>query len=250
MRKYVIISILAAFLSLWWSCSKDGSVSPSSNDTGKGGSLARFAIVGNFLYVLSDLDMKIYNITTPNNPQFVDRQYIGWQIETLFAYDKNLFIGAGSGVYMYQIQGDGRIISKGFYQHFKACDPVVADANYAYSTIRSGRDCRSGDSINELQILDVSNINQPKWVSTVKMTFPIGVGLDGDNLFVCDKEGLRILNVADRKNPIQRQYIKNIDAIDVIVLDKHLLIIGKEKLTQIDYKDINNPKIVSILNLN
>ena len=81
------------------------------------------------------------------------------------------------------------------------------------------------------------------------MTFPIGLGIDGNFLFVCDKEGLRILNIADKKSPFQINYLKNIDAVDVIVLDKHLLIIGKEKLTQLDYRDISNPKIISTLSL-
>lgn len=253
MRKYLFFIVLASILSIGWACSVDGGIIPttSSNtsNTGKGGSLARFAIVGNFLYVVSDWDMKTYNIATPNNPQFVATMYVGRNIETMFAYGKNLFLGSRNGVYLYEIQNNGSIIQKSFYQHFNACDPVVADGQYAYSTIRSGRDCRTGDTINELQILDVSNINSPKLVSTVKMTFPIGLGIDGNFLFVCDKEGLRILNIADKKSPFQIHYLKNIDAVDVIVLDKHLLIIGKEKLTQLDYQDISNPKIISTLSL-
>lgn len=250
MRKYILSIILAVLCSFcWWACSKDGGVSPTTSDTGKSGSLARFAIVGNFMYAVSDWNMKIYNISTPSNPQFVASTAVGWSIETMFAYGKNLFLGSRSGVFMYEIQADGTIVQKGFYQHFNTCDPVVAEGQYAYSTIRSGWDCRVRDSINELQILDVSNLSTPKLVSTVKMTFPIGLGIDGNHLFVCDKEGLRILDVTDKKNPKQLNYLKNIDAVDVIVLDKHLLIIGKEKLTQVAYKDIANPTIVSTLNL-
>jgi hypothetical protein len=95
----------------------------------------------------------------------------------------------------------------------------------------------------------VSDIDAPQLVSKFKMDFPIGLGVDGDHLFVCDKEGLRILNVADKRNPTQIHYIKNIDAVDVIVLDKHLLIIGASKLTQLDYRDMAHPKIISTLNL-
>jgi hypothetical protein len=234
MRKYILFSALSLVFVFWWACSKDAGVSPtSSNDTGKSGSLARFAIVGNFMYTVSDWDMKIYDVSTPTQPQFIATTQIGWNVETIFAYGKNLFLGSRNGV----------------YQHFNTCDPVVAEGQFAYSTIRSGVDCRVKDTINELQILDVSNINSPKLVSKFKMTFPIGLGVDGNYLFVCDKEGLRILDITDKKSPQQIHYLKNIDAVDVIVLDKHLLIVGKEKLTQISYKDIANPTVVSSLNL-
>jgi hypothetical protein len=250
MRKYMFFIVLLSVLATGWACSKESGVSPASSDTGKGGSLARFAIVGNFMYAVSSWDLKVYDVSTPSMPRFVSTKYVGWNVETLFAYGKNLFLGSRNGVYMYEIQSDGTVIQKSFYRHFNTCDPVVADGQFAYSTIRSGVDCRVKDTINELQILDVSDINNPKLLSTVKMTFPIGLGIDGDYLFVCDKEGLRILNVADRKKPKEIQYLKNIDAVDVIVLDKHLLIIGKSKLTQISFKDIANPTIVSSLNLN
>jgi hypothetical protein len=248
MRKYLYFIFLGLQLSIGWSCAKDAGVTTTSN-TGKGGSLARFAIVGNYFYVVSDYNMKIYNISTPDNPQFISNQYVGWGIETMFAYGKNLFLGSSNGVYLYEIQSDGTILPKSYYRHFESCDPVVAEGQYAYSTIRSGRDCRVRDTINELQILNVSDITAPRLVSKFKMDFPIGLGIDGNYLFVCDKEGLRILNVADKQNPTQIHYIKNIDAVDVIVLDKHLLIIGASHLTQLDYRDIANPRIISTLNL-
>jgi hypothetical protein len=249
MRKYSFILFLVSILCFGWACSKDAGVSPTTTDTGKGGSLARFAIVGNFMYAVSDWELKTYNITTPNAPQFVATQAVGWSIETMFAYGKNLFLGSRNGVYLYEIQSDGRVVQKSFYRHFNTCDPVVAEGQFAYSTIRSGVDCRIRDTINQLQILDVSDINNPKLLSTFNMTFPIGLGIDGNYLFVCDKEGLRILDVTDRKKPKEIRYLKNIDAVDVIVLDKNLMIIGKEKLTQLSYKDIANPTVISILNL-
>jgi hypothetical protein len=250
MRKFRISLIFVAFLCFWWACSKDGAVSPStSSDTGKGGSLARFAIVGNFLYVVSDWDLKTYNISTPNSPVFVGQEDVGWGIETIFAYDKKLFLGGNNGVFMYEILNTGLVVRKGSYRHFTACDPVVVEGIYAYSTVRSGVECRTGGTINELQILDVSDINAPKLVTKVPMTFPIGVGIDGNYLFVCDKDGLRILDVSVKNSPKEMHYLKNVDAQDVIVLDKKLLIIGKEKLTQLDYQNINNPTIISTLNL-
>ena len=80
------------------------------------------------------------------------------------------------------------------------------------------------------------------------MTYPIGLALDGNTLFVCDA-GLRILDVSNKKSPRELAYLKDIDAKDVIHLDKHLLIIGENKLTQLNYQDLANPRIVSVLTL-
>ncbi|MEO0040720.1 MAG: hypothetical protein RL329_168 [Bacteroidota bacterium] len=248
MRKYLYFILLGCLSIFWWACAKDAGVSVAGN-TGKGGSLARFAIVGNYFYAVSNYDIKIYNISTPDNPRFISNEPIGWGIETIFAYGQNLFLGSADGVYLYAIQPDGTIVRKSYYSHFQSCDPVVAEGQYAYSTIRSGRDCRVRDTINELHILNVSDVNVPRLVSKFKMDFPIGLGVDGDYLFVCDREGLRILNVADKQNPTQIHYIKNIDAVDVIVLEKHLILIGASQLTQLDIRDIAHPKIISTLNL-
>jgi hypothetical protein len=248
MKKYLFGGLLlVALIGFSWNCAKEGGVSPSS-DTGKGGSLARFAIVGNFMYTVSDYDMRTYDLSNPAAPRYIALTQVGRGIETIFAFGDKLFIGSQNGVYMYQIEANGTLTYKSIYTHFQSCDPVVADGRFAYSTIRGGRDCRIGQNINELNILDVSNINAPILLSTVKMTFPIGLGIDGDYLFVCDN-GLRILNVADRRNPREIKYLKDIDAVDVIIDDQKLLIIGKAKVTQLDYRDINNPVVISTLNL-
>jgi hypothetical protein len=245
MRKYLVFILLISFFTGWWACNKEAGVTPN---TGIGGSLAKFAIVGDFLYIVNNDDLRTYNISQPEKPDFVATTYIGWGIETLFAYSDKLFIGSQNGVYLFEIQKNGVPLKQSLYRHFNTCDPVVANGKYAFSTIRSGVDCRVKDTINELQILDISDFDNPKLVSKVKMTFPVGLSLDGNTLFVCDA-GLRILDVTNKKSPREIAYLKDIDAIDVIHLDKLLLIIGKEKLTQLNYQDLANPKIVSVLAL-
>ncbi len=249
MRKYLYFIVLILGFSIYLACSKDGALSPTSSGTGKSGSLARFAIVGNYMYTVSDYDMRIYDVSNSNAPQIRHTVSIGWGVETLFAMGNYLFLGSQRGVYLYEIKGDGNITYKSFYSHFQSCDPVVAEGQYAYSTIRSGSSCRVRDTINELHIIDISDVNNPKRVSVFRMTFPIGLGINGNHLFVCDKEGVRVLDVTNKNTPIQVNYIKNIDAVDVIVLGTHLLVIGKEKLTQLDCSDVNAPVVISTLNL-
>lgn len=249
MRKYLYIIVLVLGLGAYWSCSKEGALSPTSSGTGKSGSLARFAIVGNYMYAVSDFDMRIYDVSNSNAPQILHSVQIGWGVETIFAMGNYLFLGSQSGVYLYEIQADGNINFKSFYSHFQSCDPVVAEGQYAYSTVRSGAACRVRDTMNELHIIDISNVQKPKQVSVFRMTFPIGLGINGNHLFVCDTEGVRVLDVTYKATPIQINYIKNIDAVDVIVLGTHLLVIGKEKLTQLDCSNVRAPIVISKLNL-
>ena len=246
MRKFLLILSIVFVFFMGWSCSKDA-VSPTS-DTGKGGSLARFTFIGNYLYVVDNQSVKTYNVTQASNPEIVGTTYIGWNIETIFAYGKNLFFGSQSGVYLFEIQPDGQPKYISFYPHFQSCDPVVADGQYAYSTIRSGATCRTTTPLNELHILDISDINKPKQVSVVPMTNPIGLTIDGNTLFVCDA-GLRILDVSDKKAPREIKYLKDIDAVDVIGLDKQLIIIGISSVTQLDYSNLSAPRVLSVLPL-
>ena len=193
MRNILTIIAIAILFFIGWSCSGDliSPASPSTSDTGKGGSLARFAIVGNFMYIINDFQVKTYNITQADNPELVGSTYVSWNVETIFAYGKNLFFGSQNGVHLFEIQKDGQPKLVSFYPHFQSCDPVVSDGKYAYSTIRSGVVCRTTTPINELHILDVSDIQNPKKMSVVPMTNPVGLTIDGNTLFVCDA-GLRI----------------------------------------------------------
>ena len=246
MRKFLLVLSITFIFFMGWSCSKDG-VTPTSG-VGQGGSLARFAFVGNYLYVVDNQSVKTYNVTQASNPELVGTTSVGWNIETIFAYGKNLFFGSQSGVYLYEIQSDGQPKFMSFYPHFQSCDPVIADGKYAYSTIRSGVACRTTKPVNELHILDISDINKPLQVSVVSMTNPIGLTIDGNTLFVCDA-GLRILDVSDKKAPRELKYLKDIDAVDVIGLDKRLIIIGTSSVTQLDYSNLSAPRVLSVLPL-
>ena len=123
MRKSLLIISISLLFFVVWACSKDA-VSPSSSaDTGKGGSLARFTFVGNYLYVVDNYNVKTYNVTQAESPELVGTTNIGWGVETIFAYGKNLFFGSQSGVYLFEIQADGQPKYISFYQHFQSCDP-------------------------------------------------------------------------------------------------------------------------------
>lgn len=221
---YILISIL-----LISSCSKtENGVQPSDSGTGKGGSLARFAISENSLFVLSQDSLKTFSLTDAKNPELLDERYVGNGIETMFPKDSLLFLGAQTGLYIYDISIPSSPIPISTYFHITSCDPVVANDQYAFVTLRTETTCNRG--INELQIVDLSNINNPYLVKSYPMTNPIGLGIENNQLFICDR-GLKVYDATNVNNLILKHHFK-IEAFDVIPNNDILMVIGKNGLYQ------------------
>ncbi|NJO03674.1 MAG: hypothetical protein HC880_20145, partial [Bacteroidia bacterium] len=151
--------------------SQDASLAPSPE--GRGGSLARFAIAGDHLYIVDNSKLHVYNITDPANPLSGAEVHLGVNIETIFPYDNKLFIGSQTGMHIYDRinPNQPKFISR--YDHVMSCDPVVVQGNYAYVTLRSGTDCRLG--ANLLDVIDISNPYHPKIVNSYSMINPHGL---------------------------------------------------------------------------
>ncbi len=248
MKSIYFISILLIF----FSCQKDTQIGDGST-TGTGGSLARFTIVNDMMYVVTTDSLKTFSVSDVLDPRFVSGQRIGWNeggdIETIFAFNNRLFIGSRTGMFLYSFKSGGIPKFEGQFQHSWGCDPVVANDTLAFVTLRNGRTCGSGlVEANELHVLDVRDVNYPKLLKTYPMTYPAGMGLDGKTLFVCD-DGLRIFDISDPLSIKQLNYLPKLDARDVITAKGTLMIIGEKKLTQLDYRDLKNIKTISEFDL-
>jgi hypothetical protein len=248
MKKYFFYILFLCFL---FSCQKD--LQNSSSESGVGGSLARFAIVGNKMYVVTIDQLKTFDISNPKQLKALDTvqlRSIG-DIETIFSFDKNLFIGSRSALHIYKIDTNGVPRFGSVAQHSWGCDPVVANDSFAFVTTRNGgSSCRSQNNsfANQLIVYDVKDIQNPKLLTIVNMTFPNGVGLDKNLLFVCD-DGVKMYDVSQAAKPVLRKHINNVDANDVIPLNGQLLVVGSNKITQLNYKDTADIKLISEFNL-
>jgi len=232
MRKIVIIFVLIFVI---FSCSKNESTYDS---VGQGGSTARFTIQNNYLYTVDDSYLNVFSIVENNNPVFLNKVYIGFRIETLFAYDNNLFIGSQSGMFIFSLDNPEIPVRESSVEHFTACDPVVTDGITAYVTLHSESAC--GNNLNLLEIYDVSDIQSPILLQTRNMISPKGLSLYNDYLIVCDDE-VKIFDVSD---PNAMSFVKSIDVqgFDVIIRNNHLIIIGENGLYQysLDNNDVEN----------
>lgn len=218
----------------------------SGSGVGIGGSMARFGINGNVLYVLDQNTLKIFDITTKTDPVKHNDIYPGWGVETMFLTDKTMFLGTTTGMVIYDISIPLSPQSRTFFTHARSCDPVIVDDTLAYITLRTGTNC--GGSQNTLSVVNIENLNAPSLVATYPMSNPHGLGKDGDLLFICDgTAGLKIYNASDPKtiaNNIIYTY-PAINAYDVIPIGNVLVMIGDDGLFQYDYSDIQHITLLS-----
>ncbi len=220
------------------------------NNTGVGGSMATYTIVNDFLYALDNPSLITFDISNADDPVKVSELQLGWDIETLFPYGNNLFVGAQSGMYIINnsVQSAPELIS--MYSHIVSCDPVVVQGDRAYVTLRSGNTCFG--NLNQLEVINISDLANPSLIEAYPMTSPHGLGIDGSSLFICEGEsGLKVFDASDDEKISQNMltHIQNLDAYDVIPFDNTLYLIGKDGLYQYDYSDPNNLTFISKLEI-
>lgn len=208
----------------------------TNTSTGVGGSLARFKIVDDYLYAVDSHNINIFNIDNLEAPQQLPAVFAGFDIETIFNKEDHLFLGSMSGMYIFNIETPSAPQFVSEFQHGTACDPVVVDNDYAYITLRAGNLCGAIDS--SLQIVNITDINNPVLTKSYEMVNPYGLGVKDNLLFICDgKSGLKVYDKTNVEDLQLIDHFKGINTYDVIPLDNRLLMIGEGVLYQYDYAD-------------
>ena len=246
--KYIsFIFITTIFLS---GCYKNSSApadgGQNGSKSGKAGSMAKFSISDNYLYLINDSSLLVYDINTSSNPVEINKIKVNFGIETVYTLKGKLFVGAIDGVYIYDISDPANILYLSHYQHVTSCDPVVANDVLAFATLNSQSQCRWQTGTNQLDVIDISNIVYPHAISSIAMEDPKGLAIDSNYVFVCNGQfGVEIFDFSNPNNLFQVSGISGIDAYDII-LDNHILyLIGEKGLFQYNYEDINNLQLLS-----
>ncbi|PIB26302.1 LVIVD repeat-containing protein [Maribacter sp. 4G9] len=227
--------------------SLDNAVNTAESNVGQGGSLARFKIVGDYLYVVDYSDLNIFDLSDLETPLALDDVSVAWDIETIFNQGEILFIGGRQGMYIYDIKDPSKPEFVSEFRHGTACDPVVVDGNYAYVTLKGGDFC--GNTESGLYVVDISNLKNPELKVIYPMSGPNGLGIKGDKLFICDgSDGLKVFDKSNAPNITQLNHFPNIEAYDVIPLETTLLMIGGGTLRQYEYLE-NDIRLISTFEL-
>ncbi|SDX39774.1 Uncharacterized conserved protein [Lutibacter oricola] len=219
-----------------------------ASNVGTGGSLARFKIVEDYLYVVDSHNINVFGIQNLDEPKKLESVHAGFDIETIFNKDDHLFIGSMSGMYIYNISNPSTPTFISEFQHGTACDPVVVDDKYAYITLRAGNLCGAFDS--SLQIVNIEDLKNPVLEKSYLMDSPYGLGVKDEKVFICDGDsGLKVYDKSNVQDLKLLNHFENINTYDVIPLASNLLMIGDGVLYQYSYQE-SGLNLLSTFNLN
>ena len=211
------------------------------NEVSTAGSMTRFLPIGRYLYTINFNELVLFSIGDNYQPSRFARLDTGTQAETLFQLNDLLFVGSTTGMLMYDVTRPGNPNYLNSIQHFRSCDPVVADESFAYVTLRGGTNCFT--ETNELQIIDISNPEELSVVARQVMFNPHGLAIHEDYLLVCDgSAGLKVIDVSNREEPNVLSTDNIPFAYDIIVDFPSAIVVGEGVLYQYDLSNL--PEIV------
>jgi len=229
--------------------SQDRAASLVSPTVGIAGSMARFALFGNYLYAVTEQALNVFDITNAEQPAFTNKVNIGFGIETIYPFKNNLFIGSRNGIFAYSVTNPAQPVRSGVFTHATSCDPVIADDNYAFVTLRAGTAC--GGQINQVDVLNIQNIQNPVLVKSFPLSNPYGLSKDGNTLFICDgTAGLKVYDASNVANLRLLQTITGLNTYDVIATNNLALVVTKDGLYQFDYSTPSKLKFLSKVSYN
>jgi hypothetical protein len=218
-----------------------------SSNVVTGGSMARFTATNNYLYTIDGLQIKIFDVTQ-SLPVLKNKVDVQWGIETLFPMANNLFIGSNSGLLIYDISNPEVPEFRSTFSHATACDPVAVSGNTAYVTLRDGNACQG--FVNQLDVIDVSNLNNPSLIKSYPMDNPHGLSIVDNTLYLCEgKFGLKTFDISDNQK-IDKNLLDRVSGFfgwDVIVLPPGdlVMVVGSDGLYQFDATDRSDLKELS-----
>jgi hypothetical protein len=205
----------------------------AGNSNGAIATINRIAYSDDHVYLINSRDMFV--LSAENGLVLENRMdNIGWEMETIYPYEDNLFIGTQTNMLIYSLDSPDAPSYRSRFDHAQACDPVLPTEGFAYVTLRAGSLCQGFS--NELDVVDLSNIDNPQLHKVIQLDSPYGMSKSGDVLYVGQgSNGLAIFDITDRSNPLLIRNDKSVEAYDIIAhptATNRILISGTNGLAQ------------------
>lgn len=223
-----------------------------NEDTNISGKYNTMRVVGDYIYAVTDTELVTIDKSDNENPQEIDRHFLGGQLENLYVADQALFIGSETDMHIFELKSNGLAELKSSTQHVdfsdtpvQACDPAIAEKDIAYVTISTevvdgSTPCGTTRQVNELKIYDVAKLSSPILLETLELDSPQGLAIDGDLLFVTNlNTGTDIYKVDHQGNISLENHIEG-PAHDVIAVNNKVMIVSKSEINQYDYSNVQS----------
>jgi hypothetical protein len=249
MKKNIIPLFVFIVLTLNISCDKTSDAKGNPGISGRGGSLARFTIAGNYLYMVDKSQLKVFNISDPSSPELRSTTNVGFEIETIFPFKDKLFVGSTSVVHIFSIENPElpkKLSTAISPQVMRRCDPVVARDSVAYATLRTNGMC--GGISSMLVVYDIRDVLNPVQVNQLPVAEPYGLGYADNALYVCDKSSLLVFDIADAYHPAWTKQLTDGDYFDVIPQGNTLVCWIKNGVALYDITNRLDPQLITSIN--
>lgn len=248
LKYFVCIAAIVLISGCSESSSSDSGTVGRPSQTGTAGSTARMVIDGDYLYAISGSTVQLFDITAPATPVAWTQVTIDWDIQTLFPYENYLLVGAADGIHILDNTDRAAPRHVGDFQHAVTRDPVVAQDNVAYATLRRDDTQVANGIVNQLNVIDISNVENPILVQTQDLQGPSGLAVRDERLYVCDgTAGLKIFDITDKLAPTVSQILANVECDDVIATDDTLHVIGPLDYSQYNTSLAIRPQLMSTI---
>ena len=187
-------------------------VSSSNNQQG---TVNRMALINEYLYVIGNRDMYIFDVSENNLSRSKHLDYFSREMETIYPLKDLLFVGSLNSMTIYNTIRplQPRFVSE--FRHATSCDPVLpTEDGVAYVTLRSGNEC-PGDE-NTLNVVDITNVQNPFLLTSIALTSPYAMSIANGILFVGEGDaGYRMYEI-DGQNLNEIAHDPSITAYDII----------------------------------
>ena len=235
MKILMVLLVVTAFIAGCVDSSSDG----DSSDVGVGGSTAQFVIQQGHLITVEPDRIQLFDLADSFSPELVSsyKPTGRLDVETVFPYQNNrLLFGTTEGVVIMDHSTPGTLTEVSFASHLTSCDPVIAQGNYMYVTLRDGRSCDRGfnaEKLNQLIVYDITDDTRPIRKTTVELDQPWGLGISGTSLFVCYASGLKEYDVTNPINPVEvADYTESCN--DIIASTNPMIITGDDGIRLVE----------------
>lgn len=214
------------------------------------GTINRIAYSNNHLFVIGRTDIHTF---IDNGAQFAKgtNKKIGEDLETIYLYNNKLFVGTNSEMIILTNSVSPVITST--YSHVVTCDPVLPLNNIAYLTLRSTGENGCAGNVNRLEVVDISNINNPVQLTTVNMDSPYGMATLSNYLFIAQgNNGISVMDITTPETPVLFADFPNVKAFDVLkhpLVGNGILVTGANGLKQYTFNSsLGTLQELSIIN--
>jgi hypothetical protein len=225
---------------------QNGAATQNTKSSGVAGSMAGMVLMNNYLYAITEMhSLGIIDVTNAAAPKLHSSFFAGYDLQTIYPFEDKLFLGSAIGMFMYDVSDPEHPVSIGQFEHGRACDPVISDGSYAYVTLHAGTDC--GGDQNELNVINIEDVEHSELVKTYRLTKPTGLCKDGNLLFVCDGDEVKVYNAVNPASLVLLQTIESNEPYDIIAANKKSMVVTSDGLYQYDYSNINNIRLLSFL---